>query len=311
MTARARVLVTEKLDPGAIACLEAAGHEVVQRLGVQGNDLVAALEGCEALIVRGATKVTGEVLRAAPSLRAVARAGTGLDNIDVAVARERGIQVLNAPAANAISVAELTFALLLGFDRHLVPAAADLRDGRWEKSRYQGRELHGKTLGLLGFGRIGRDVAVRAHAFGMSVLACDPVLESWPAGFEWVGRRTLEEMLPAIDYFSLHVPLTSSTRGLIGARELALMKSSAVVVNCARGGVLDEQALHDALQSGKLRGAALDVFAQEPPGRIPLLELPNVIGTPHLGASTAEAQARAGIEAAERIVEALTGSPAR
>jgi D-3-phosphoglycerate dehydrogenase len=311
VTGRSRILVTEKLDPRAIALLEGAGHEVVLTLGVQGADLVRALEGCDALLVRGATKVTGDVLRAAPTLRAVARAGTGVDNIDIAVARERSIQVFNAPAANAISVAELTFGLLLAFERHVAAASADLREGRWEKSRYMGRELSGKTLGLLGVGRIGREVATRARAFGMNVEAHDPELPEWPAGFEWVSRRTLDEMLPGIDYLSLHVPLTPATRGRIGARELALMKSSAVIVNCARGGVIDEEALDRALRSGRLRGAALDVFANEPPGRLALLELPNVIGTPHLGASTAEAQARAGIEAAERIVEALAAAPTR
>jgi D-3-phosphoglycerate dehydrogenase len=311
VTGRSRVLVTEKLDPRAITRLEAAGHEVVVTLGVQGADLVRALDGCEALLVRGATKVTGDVLRAASTLRAVARAGTGVDNIDVAVARERSIQVFNAPAANAISVAELTIGLLLAFERHLAPASADLREGRWEKNRYMGRELSGKTLGLLGIGRIGREVATRARAFGMGAEAHDPEIPEWPAGFEWVSRRSLDELLSGVDYLSLHVPLTSATRGRIGARELALMKPSAVIVNCARGGVVDETALEQALRSGALRGAALDVFATEPPGRLALFELPNVLATPHLGASTVEAQARAGIEAAERIVEALAAAPAR
>lgn len=306
-----RILVTEKVDPGAIARFESAGYQVVQQLGVQGPDLARALEGCEGLLVRGATKVTGEVLRATTTLRAVARAGTGVDNIDVAAARERGIQVLNAPAANAISVAELTFGLLLALERHLAPAAADLRAGRWEKTRYVGRELNGKTLGLVGFGRIGREVALRARAFGMRVEACDPELQAWPSGFEWVGRGTLEEILKTADYLSLHLPLAPATRGMIGARQIASMKRGAVIVNCARGGIIDEEALLLALASGALRGAALDVFAKEPPGAIPLLELPNVLATPHLGASTEEAQARAGIEAAERLLETLANQPAR
>lgn len=300
-----RILITEKLDPGAVTHLENAGHEVIQKFGLQGAELIAALEGCDALIVRGATKVTGEVLRGASTLRAVARAGTGLDNIDVAAARERSIAVLNAPAANAISVAEITLGLMLALERHLAPASRDLGQGRWEKTKYMGRELHGKTLGLVGFGRIGREVATRARAFGMKVEACDPELGAWPLGFEWVARRSLDELLPVVDYLSLHLPLLPATRGLIGARELSRMKTSAVLVNCARGGVVDEDALHDALASGALRGAALDVFAKEPPGETRLLELPNVLATPHLGASTDEAQARAGLEAAERILETL------
>jgi D-3-phosphoglycerate dehydrogenase len=243
-------------------------------------------------------------------LRGVARAGTGLDNIDVETARARGIEVVNAPAANAISVAELVFALLLALERQLVPAATALAAGRWEKSRFMGRELHGKTLGLVGFGRIGRDVAQRARAFGMRVDACDPVLSHWPIEFDWVAPRTLEALLRDADVISLHLPLTPESRGLIGERELARMKPDAVLVNAARGGVVDEAALHHALSSGKLRGAALDVFAQEPPGEHPLLSLPNVIATPHLGAATHEAQARAGIEAAERLLEAMARATA-
>jgi D-3-phosphoglycerate dehydrogenase len=300
-----KVLVTERLDPGAIARLTDAGHEVVERHGVQGDDLVRALEGCQGLIVRGATKVTAAVLSAAPDLRGVARAGTGLDNIDVETARGRGIDVVNAPAANAISVAELVFGLLLALERQLIPATSSLAAGRWEKSRFMGRELHGKTLGLVGFGRIGRDVAQRARAFGMRVHACDPVLSHWPVEFDWVAPRTLDALLRESDVITLHLPLTPESRGMIGERELSLMKPDAVLVNAARGGVVDEEALHRALTANKIRGAALDVFAQEPPGENPLLGLPNVIATPHLGAATFEAQARAGIEAAERLLEAI------
>ena len=305
MGPRVRVLVTDGLDPAALERLRAAGHEAVERSGLQGDALVQALAGCEGLIVRGATKVTGEVLRATTTLRAVVRAGTGLDNVDLAAAKERGVAVSNTPAANAISVAELVFGLALALERHLVPAASDLRRGHWEKSKYPGRELCGRTLGLLGFGRIGREVALRARAFGMDVIACDPVLSRWPAGYEWVPPVTLDELLAQADLLSLHVPLTPETKGAIGVRELALMRKDAILVNCARGGVVDEAALHTALASGALRGAALDVFAQEPPGEVPLLALSNVIATPHLGASTAEAQRRAGLEAAEIMIEAL------
>jgi D-3-phosphoglycerate dehydrogenase / 2-oxoglutarate reductase len=300
-----KVLVTDPMDAAALARLRSAGHELVEHRGVQGAELAAALAGCQALLVRGATKVTAEVLRLAPDLRVVVRAGTGLDNVDLDAARARDVAVHNTPAANAISVAELVFGLLIALERHLVPASADLKRGHWEKTRYQGRDLAGRTLGLLGFGRIGREVAVRARAFAMTVRAADPLLPAWPPEFGWVQRGDIETLLPEVDVLSLHLPLTPATRGLIGARELARMRPDAVVVNCARGGVVDEEALLRALRSGALRGAALDVFAVEPPGPHPLLELPNVIATPHLGASTADAQARAGLEAADILIDTL------
>lgn len=300
-----KVLVADRLDAAAVERLKAAGVQVIERTGLAGADLVAALEGCQGVIVRGATKVTAQVLRDASGLRVVVRAGSGLDNVDAAAAGERGIAVANTPAANAISVAELVFGLLLALERHLAEASGDLRRGRWEKSKYAGRELAGRTLGLLGFGRIGREVAVRGRAFGMKVLACDPLLSRWPAGFKWARPVALDEMLRGCDILSVHVPLTADTRGAIAARELALMRPEGLLVNCARGGVVDEGALLAALSEGRLRGAALDVFEQEPPGEHPLLALPNVIATPHLGASTAEAQRRAGLEAAEVMLQRL------
>lgn len=300
-----KVFIAEKLAPAAVDRLKAAGFDVIERSGLQGPDLIAALAGSDALLVRGATKVTAEVLQT-PGLKVVARAGTGLDNVDVTAARERGIAVLNAPAANTISVAELTLGLLLALERHLAPAATDLRSGRWEKSKYSGREIAGKRLGLVGFGHIGRAVAMRARAFDLEVYASDPMVHPWPPEFGWVREKTLNAMLPEVDYLSLHVPLVAATRGMIGKEQLALMKPDAVLVNCARGGVVDETALLEALEAGALRGAALDVFATEPPGENPLLALPNVIATPHLGAATREAQDRAGVEVAERVIETLT-----
>jgi len=305
-----RVLVADGLDPAALAMLRNAGIEVVERTGLKGAELIEALQSCQGIIVRGATKVTGDVLRAANGLRVVVRAGTGLDNVDVAVARERGVKVANTPAANAVSVAELVFGLALALERHLVDATTDMRQGRWEKSKYAGRELAGRTMGLLGFGRIGREVALRARAFAMEVIACDPVLPQWPAGYEWVQPVTRDELLAGADVLSLHVPLIPETRGTIGARELALMRKDAILVNCARGGVVDEAALQAALETGALRGAALDVFEKEPPGEHPLLALPSVIATPHVGASTAEAQRRAGLEAAEIMIQALASARA-
>jgi D-3-phosphoglycerate dehydrogenase / 2-oxoglutarate reductase len=302
-----RVLVTDPLDAEALARVRAAGHEVVERPGAKGPDLVRALEGCAALLIRGATKVTADVLRGAPALKLVVRAGTGLDNVDVAEARARGVDVRNTPNANSVSVAELTLGLMLAFERHLAQASADLREGRWEKTRFIGRELAGRTLGLVGFGRIGREVALRARAFEMEVRACDPLLPAWPAGFEWARSVTFDELLPAADFLSLHVPLMPATRGMIGARELARMGRRAVLINCGRGGLVDEAALFSALESGALRGALLDTFAEEPPGRIPLLEHPRVLAVPHIGASTLEAQRRAGEEAAAVLIEALAG----
>jgi D-3-phosphoglycerate dehydrogenase len=279
---------------------------VVERTGLKEPELILALRGCQGILVRGATKVTAAVLEVSPSLRVVVRAGTGLDNVDVAAAQERGVTVANTPAANAVAVAELVFGLALALERHLAAAAGDLRRGHWEKTKYLGRELAGGTLGLLGFGRIGREVALRARAFSMEVIACDPLLSQWPAGYEWAQPVTLEELLAGCDVLSLHVPLLPETRGRLGARELALMRRDAILVNCARGGVVDEAALLAALTAGTLRGAALDVFEAEPPGDHPLLQLPNVIATPHLGASTVEAQRRAGLEAAEIMIRELT-----
>ena len=301
-----RILVTDKADAKALDRIRKAGHEVVEKLGVQGPDLVAALDGFHALLVRGATKVTGDVLRATTTLKVVVRAGTGLDNVDAAAAREKGIAVYNTPNANSISVAELVFGLLLAFERHLPDAVSELRQGRWEKTRFAGHEIAGRRMGLVGFGRIGREVALRARAFQMEVWAYDPVIGHWPEDFAWVKQVELRELLVASDVVSLHVPLDAKTRGMIAADELSRMKLDSILVNCSRGGVVDEAALGEALQAKQLRGAILDVFATEPaPADHPLLKLPNVLATPHLGASTAEAQRRAGDDAAAILVEAL------
>jgi D-3-phosphoglycerate dehydrogenase len=305
-----KVLACDGIDAAALEKLRAAGHQVDERGPLAGDDLARALDGCAGLIVRGATRVTADVLAKVADLKLVVRAGSGLDNVDREAAKARGVAVRNTPAANAVSVAELTFGLLLAFERHVAAASRDLAAGRWEKKKYAGRELAGKRLGLVGFGRIGRETALRARAFGMEVWASDPLVAEWPREFEWVKRTDLAALLPAVDYLSLHVPLTAETRGFIGARELSAMRPDAVLVNCARGGTVDEDALLAALKSGRLRGAALDVFAKEPPGEHPLLALSNVIATPHLGASTDEAQRRAGLEAAEIVIEVLGAATA-
>ncbi|MCC6350568.1 MAG: hydroxyacid dehydrogenase [Candidatus Eisenbacteria bacterium] len=303
-----KVLACDRVDPAAIAMLRAAGHEVAEASALKGEALVAALAGVSGLIVRGATKVTGDVLRASPGLRVVVRAGSGLDNVDRAAAEACGVRVFNTPNANSVSVAELVFGLLLALERHLVPAAGDLRRGVWEKSKYQGRELSGRTLGILGFGRIGREVATRARAFDLTVVSHDPKHGTTSEGFGWVRELQRDEVFRSADIVTLHVPLMEGTRDSIGAREFALMKKDAVLVNCARGGVVNEPDLHAALVAGTIRAAASDVFATEPPpAEHPLLALPNFLPLPHLGASTAEAQRRAGTDAAQIVIEALAG----
>ena len=300
-----KVLACDKVDPAALAMLRAAGHEVSEANALKGAALTAALAGVSGLVVRGATKVTADVLKSSPLLKVVVRAGTGLDNVDRAAAAACGVQVMNTPNANSVSVAELTFGLMLALERHIVPAATDVRGGGWEKSRFQGRELSGRTLGILGFGRIGREVATRARAFDLKVIAHDPLYNTTSEGFNWVHSVDRDQLLASADILTIHVPLTDETRDSIGAREFALMKPDAILVNCARGGVVNEAALLDALASGRLRGAATDVFGEEPPGASPLLALPNLLPLPHLGASTAEAQKRAGTEAAQRLIDAL------
>ncbi len=307
-----KVLACDGIDRLAVQRVRDAGHDVVEAKGLAAADLLTALKGVHGLLVRSATKVTAEVLANAPDLRVVVRAGTGLDNVDRAAAEARGVIVRNTPNANSVSVAEITFALLLALERHVAPAAADLRAGRWEKSRYAGREIAGRMLGVIGFGRIGQQVAVRARAFGMEVIAFDPVVKGGPAGFEWVRHTDRDTLLRECDALTLHVPLTDDTRHSLSTREFGLMKPDAVLVNASRGGVVDELALHMALSTGRLRAAAIDVFEQEPaPGDHPLLALPNVLALPHLGASTAEAQRRAGFDAADALLEALAALPAR
>jgi D-3-phosphoglycerate dehydrogenase len=304
---RLRVLLTDEIASEGVRVLEESGEiEVDARPGIGASELKSIIAGYDALVVRSRTKVTAELFEAARRLKVVGRAGVGLDNIDVEAAARRGIVVLNSPAGNVISAAEHTFALMLGVVRHIARADASLRRGEWDRSRFRGIELWGKTLGLVGAGRIGTEVAKRARAFGMRVIAYDPYLpaeSAASAGIELVG---LDVLLRTADVVSIHVPLTQETRRLIGAEELALMKPSAYLVNVARGGVVDESALARALAEGKLAGAALDVFEEEPvPPDHPLLRLENALVVPHLGAATREAQASSGIEVCRAVRDAL------
>src|SRR3954447_5430282 len=301
-----KVLVSDPLADAGVAILR-RGAEVDLRPGLSRDELLAILPGYDALIVRSETKVTADVLAAGTRLRVVTRAGVGTDNIDVPAATERGIVVLNTPGPNSIAAAEHTLAMMLAVLRHLPRADASLRAGRWERRAFVGSELYRKTLGVVGLGRIGREVTSRARAFGMEVLIYDPYVSAATAESLGATALALEEVLRRSDIVTLHLPLVPETAGIIGARELARMKHGAFLVNCAPGGLVDEAALHEALTSGHLAGAALDVFEKEPPTSSPLLTLPNVVVTPHLAASSVEAQEGVGIVAAETTLAALRG----
>jgi len=271
-------------------------------------DDLASLGRVDAWIVRGRSQVDAAALRsAAPRLRVVGRAGVGVDNIDVGAARELGISIVTAPEASTTSVAELTIGLMLALARDISAADAALRRGEWPKASLIGEELEGKTLGLVGFGRIGRAVAARAKAFGMVLAAFDPFLDDDAIRAAGASPVTLETLLAVSDYVSLHLPLTTETRGLLGRTAIGRMKSGARLVCAARGGLIDEAALRQALDDGRLAGAALDVFAQEPPGDLALLRHPRVVATPHLGAQTVEAQARVAREIVYNVLAALRG----
>lgn len=306
-----RVLIADAVDPVCASTLRAAGVAVTEAPGLDEDGLAAQGASADAIIVRGRARVTRRVLEAASSLRLVVRAGAGLDNIDVGAARERGVEVRNVPGGNAASVAELTLLLFLALARHLPEAAAVARSGTARRGQPMGAELAGRTLTLVGFGRIGRQVARRARAFDLRVVATDPVLtrdEAASAGVEYAASLT--DALSAADLLSVHVPLLPSTRGLIGASELSLVRPGAFLVNAARAEVVDHAALLAALESGHLAGAGLDVLDDAAPAAAPLRAHPRVIVTPHLGAATREAQARVAEAAAQIVLEAARSSAA-
>jgi D-3-phosphoglycerate dehydrogenase len=306
----AKILVSDDVSESGLAPLRAAGFAVEKRTGLKPEELRALLPEYEGLVVRSETKVTAEVMDAGGRLRAVGRAGVGVDNIDVAAATARGIIVMNAPDGNTLTTAEHTMALLLALARRVPQAHASLRAGKWERKRFVGVELRGKTLGVVGLGRIGRVVAQRAQSFGMKVVAFDPfVAPEQAADFE-LELLPLAEVCTRADFLTVHTPLSAETRGIIGGQELARMKPDARVINCARGGLVDERALYQAIREGRIAGAALDVFEQEPPAADnPLLELEEVITTPHLGASTLEAQEGVALTVAEQMRDYfLTGA---
>jgi D-3-phosphoglycerate dehydrogenase len=300
------VLVADAIAAAGIEYLQQQpGLNVECHNGLSETELCRRIAGAHAIIVRSATTVTAAALDAAQSLQVIGRAGIGVDNIDVSRATERGIVVLNTPDANATTTAELTLAHILSLSRCLPQADRSLRAGEWQRSRFMGAELAGKSLGIVGYGTIGRIVAATARGLRMRVIAHDPFIT--PEMFEADGMEsmTLDDLVATVDYLTLHCPLNSKTRGLINADRLRRMKRGARLINCARGGLVDEKALHELLSSGHLAGAALDVFEQEPPKGSPLLQLDNVVATPHLGASTHEAQEAAGREIARQVAAYL------
>ncbi|MGZ8764944.1 MAG: phosphoglycerate dehydrogenase [Acidimicrobiia bacterium] len=303
-----RVLVAEPLAESGLDAMRAAGLVVDEQLELSPAELVEAVRGAAALVIRSATQVTAEVLEAGTDLVVVGRAGIGLDNVDVVAATQHGVMVVNAPQSNVLSAAEHTMALMLAQARNVPQAHRDLKAGEWNRSRWNGVELHGKTLGIVGLGRVGVLVAQRALAFGMHLVAYDPYVSSDRArqlGVQLVS--TLDELMAVADFLTVHLPKTPETLGLIGRDALLKAKPNLRIVNTARGGIVDEDALADAVREGRIAGAALDVFVKEPTTESPLFELPTVVVTPHLGASTAEAQDKAGQTIAEQVVLALKG----
>ncbi len=302
-----RILVADKIArEGLLPLTNDRRFEIIEKPGLKGEELTAAVADADAVLVRSATRITRESLSRATRLKVIGRAGVGVDTIDVDAATERGVAVMNAPAGNTISAAELAFALLLSLIRKVPAADRSMREGKWDRASFNGTELYRKTLGLVGAGRIGAEVARRARAFGMRVLAYDPYLSAEAARGMGVELTALENLLKESDAISLHVPLTDSTRGILGDAQLAMLKPGAVLVNAARGGLIDEAALIRRLGEGKIAGAALDVFDQEPlPADHPYRKLNNVVLTPHLGASTEEAQLNVALEIAESVRAAL------
>src|SRR5579872_3459733 len=300
-----KVLIADDLSPRAVAVFAERGIDAVTRIGLPAAELAAAIGEYDGLAVRSATKVTPPLIAAAAKLKVIGRAGIGVDNIDVPAATERGIVVMNTPYGNAITAAEHAIAMMFALARQIPHADQSTQAGKWEKSRFMGVELTGKTLGLIGCGNIGSIVADRAHGLKMKVVAYDPFLTAERAVELGVEKVELDDLLRRADFITLHTPLTDQTRNILSGENLAKTKRGVRIVNCARGGLIDEAALKEALESGHVAGAALDVFAQEPAKDSPLFGTPGLICTPHLGASTTEAQVNVAIQVAEQMSDYL------
>ncbi|MCX6404560.1 MAG: hydroxyacid dehydrogenase, partial [Actinobacteria bacterium] len=301
------VLIAEELSPATIAVL-GDDFEVRHCNGADRAELLAAIGEAHAILVRSATKVDAEAIAAAPNLKIVARAGVGLDNVDVPAATAANVLVVNAPTSNIVSAAELAVALLLANARNVVPANITLKDGEWKRSKFGGIELQDKTIGIVGLGKIGQLVAKRLAGFDVKFVAYDPYVVEAPTGGPEIKLVTLDELLAVSDFITIHIPKTPETVGLIGAEALTKVKPSVRIINAARGGVLDEAALYDAIVEGRVGGAGLDVYATEPCTDSPLFGLEQVTATPHLGASTEEAQEKAGVAVAESVVALFAGT---
>ncbi len=307
----AKVLVSDPIAPEGIEILRRVA-DVDVRTGLTKDELAQIIGDYDALAVRSETKVTADILARASKLKIIGRAGVGVDNIDVDAATSRGILVVNSPEGNTLAAAELSFAMLLALARSIPQADQSLRAGKWDRKKFMGSEVYNKTLGVVGLGKIGKEVAKRAQAFGMDILGYDPYLKPEQAESLGIKLVDLDTLYAQSDYITVHVPKTRETSGMINAEKLALMKPTVRLINCARGGIIDEQALADAARAGTIGGAAIDVFSTEPaPADNPLLGVPNIITTPHLGASTEEAQVNVAIDIAEQIVDVLGGKPAR
>lgn len=294
-----KILVCDKTESEAVEKMRQAGLQVDVRDDITPEELAQALPAYDGMVVRSRTKVRQPLIDLCPNLKVIVRGGVGLDTIDAEYARSKGITVMNTPQASSASVAELAIGFMLALARSIVPATLSMKAGKWEKKRFEGDELGGKTLGIVGIGNIGRETAKRAVALGMTVLATDPYVSECE-GVTMVG---LDELLARSDYISFHLPKNHETARMIGAAEFAKMKKGVRIINCARGGIVDEDALYEALVSGQVGGAALDVFEVEPCEGHRLFELDNVIGSPHIGAATREAQGRVGAEVADKLIE--------
>lgn len=304
-----KILVADRISPIGVDLFKAeAGFEVIEAYGSTPEQILELAPQVDAIAVRSDTKVTAEVIAAAPNLKVVGRAGVGVDNIDIEAATDRGVIVMNTPTGNTIATAELTFTHMLAGTRPIVQAAARMRAGGWDRKKFSGSELNQKTLGILGMGRIGAEVAKRAMAFQMDVLAYDPYLTESRANSLGIKQATLDEVIENADYITVHMPLTADTKHMLNTDAFNRMKDGVRIYNCARGGIIDEAALIAALESGKVAAAGLDVYEDEPPAEDhPMRQIPNLVLTPHLGASTAEAQENVGIDVAKQMIEALKG----
>jgi D-3-phosphoglycerate dehydrogenase len=308
----ARILISDPLSKEGLAVLDAAeGIEYDLKAGMSKEELIACIGQYDGLIIRSETKATADVIEAAKKCKVIGRAGVGLDNVDVEAATKHGIIVMNTPDGNTISTAEHTMAMLLAMARKIPQSYTSLKSGKWERKKFVGRELFGKILGVIGMGRIGTQVVKRAQAFGMKIIAFDPFISEEAAKKLEVRVVDLPELYKEADVITIHTPLSQKTKGLLSTKEFDQMKDGVMITNCARGGIIDEAALYDAMKSGKIGCAALDVFEKEPPDANPLLELDNFIAVPHLGASTNEAQINVGIDIADQVVAVLQGKAAK